>query len=679
MGQELARRDRDNEALARRVARCLGAGLILVSIAPRDSRAGGGDSPRFFEYLNIEANSGGSSGGHAAICFGGSCYHFQQTENSMIRLRRDDFEELDYQYRLLGNRTVHASRIEVSSGTYDRLREAFDARLRVQDRQIEVLESLTGDRTLVQQLIEKRDESPWPFRKASVRVPGSGYFFDDQAPGRRPLFTGGGEPSETLADLASLVRQAYGDGFLERRSAELRAAIARLAPADDAPVPPPEAGKLPRFSAGFATQYRELLSALLAIEVLRWALPLRADTVLTAAGADLALQPAEIEALRGYALRIADALVQLPHSARPDWGYPMLVGMARLLAVTASIRSGQMCMLDTFAEDAQTVSWETVARHAEALALLRDEEREDFLAARHAFFSAGGASEARLSQMETAGALLLESERVLDRRSAIRVRSGPVVPAKSALRQDWPAPELSAASLERALTVTRHRERSYAVALSRLYPYDVVRRNCVTEIFREIDSALGPAASELDGRSASIREASIRLLGGYVDWRSKLNFIPFVSAKAVRGAYRVSQTAERPSYRRLALEQMHRSENALRVDLRESNVLTARSYARNEDDPAFLFFTDEVLLRRPLYGIANLTVGVGAMLAGLPYLPVGDGSKLRAGLDGVLFSVPELVFMNIRKGSLAFAPRRWTTDKAYVGLRFHTGKMEFDR
>lgn len=328
----------------------------------------------------------------------------------------------------------------------------------------------------------------------------------------------------------------------------------------------------------------------------------------------------------------------------------MLVGMARLLALTASIQSGELHILDTFAEDAETVTWETGARHAEALALLRDEQREDFLAARHAFFSASGASEARMSQLETTGNLLLESQRALDQHSAIRVRSGPVVPIKSALRQDWPAPEMSVASLERALTEAGHRERAYATALSRLYPYDVVRRNCVTEIFRRIESALGPAASELDGRSASVHEASIRPLGGYVDWRSTLNFIPFVSAKAVRRAYRVSQTTERQSYRRLALEKMRQRENALRVDLRESNVLTARSYERNKDDPAFLFFTDDVLLRRPLYGIANLSVGAGAMLAGLAYLPAGDVWKLRAGLGGVLFSLPELVFINIRKG-----------------------------
>ncbi len=102
----------------------------------------------------------------------------------------------------------------------------------------------------------------------------------------------------------------------------------------------------------------------------------------------------------------------------------------------------------------------------------------------------------------------------------------------------------------------------------------------------------------------------------------------------------------------------------MRVDLRESNVLTAQSYEHNPEDPIFLFFTDNVVLRRPLYGIANLAVGIGGTLAGLAWLPLDGGATLRAGLDGTLFSIPELAFINIRQGSFAFAPRAWLREEA---------------
>jgi hypothetical protein len=37
---------------------------------------------------------------------------------------------------------------------------------------------------------------------------------------------------------------------------------------------------------------------------------------------------------------------------------------------------------------------------------------------------------------------------------------------------------------------------------------------------------------------------------------------------------------------------------------------------------------------------------------------VDRGDTLWAGLRGMLFSLPELVFFNIRKGSVPYAPRR---------------------
>jgi len=64
-----------------------------------------------------------------------------------------------------------------------------------------------------------------------------------------------------------------------------------------------------------------------------------------------------------------------------------------------------------------------------------------------------------------------------------------------------------------------------------------------------------------------------------------------------------------------------------------------------------------VVLRRPLYGIANLLVGIGGTLTGLALLPIDGGTTLRRGLYGALFSLPELAFVNIRKGSFEWAPR----------------------
>jgi hypothetical protein len=108
---------------------------------------------------------------------------------------------------------------------------------------------------------------------------------------------------------------------------------------------------------------------------------------------------------------------------------------------------------------------------------------------------------------------------------------------------------------------------------------------------------------------------------------------------------------EIPSHRRASLARLSRGDSPLRVFLRESNTLTSTLYDRNPDDSYFLFFTDDHVAIRPLFGAANVLAGLGATIAGAITWPVDRGRTLWAGLKGVVFSLPELVFFNIRKGS----------------------------
>jgi len=55
--------------------------------------------------------------------------------------------------------------------------------------------------------------------------------------------------------------------------------------------------------------------------------------------------------------------------------------------------------------------------------------------------------------------------------------------------------------------------------------------------------------------------------------------------------------------------------------------------------------------------MANLATGLGAAAAGVPLLPFDGGRTLVAGLRGAVFSLPELAFVNLRKGSFDHVPR----------------------
>src|SRR5262249_16346672 len=78
---------------------------------------------------------------------------------------------------------------------------------------------------------------------------------------------------------------------------------------------------------------------------------------------------------------------------------------------------------------------------------------------------------------------------------------------------------------------------------------------------------------------------------------------------------------------------------------------TSTLYRKAPDDSAFLFFTDDAVATRPVLGVLNVVAGLGVAAAGLAMLPIDHGDLLKSGLRGVLFSLPELGFFNIRKGS----------------------------
>jgi hypothetical protein len=585
-------------------------------------------------WVYVAPNSGGSSGGHAAACFAERCFHFQQVDDARIRLRRDDFEKLDFDYRVLGNRSLHVSHVAVSTSDAARLKDAFDRRLVAETIAFDRLDDRRDDRLLLERLAAP---APSPFELA-----GAGYFVADDSDGSPRWWPAGAARAAPIDALRALVAARFGDDFLDRRAADLRAQIARLVP--------PSAADEAVGEAGFATRHHDLLEALVAVEVLRAAPPLRAGSLVDAG----ALAPGEAQALQAFAARLRAAMLEVLDSPRPDRGKPLLVGLARLLAVEASLDAGSLLVLDVLARDAPVVPAEQVVRHRAAVEQVAVERRADLARLRASFFSDPGGSEARWSLLEVAATLAAEMEHGVAAGRPIRLHRGAPLPLRGARRADWPRPSLAGVDVERALDLARQREATVAAELDAGYAYDLFERNCVTEIFHTIDTALAGGESAADAPAAS--EAA---LGGWVDGQAGWNFVPAVSARAVDASYAVIHREQRPSYRRATVRRMRAVEPSWRVAVREGNVLTARSYRPNPDDPAFLLFSDDAGIARPLFGAVNLAWGAGASVVGAALAPVDRAALLRAGVEGMLYSLPELAFVSVRKGTYAFAPRAW--------------------
>ena len=181
---------------------------------------------------------------------------------------------------------------------------------------------------------------------------------------------------------------------------------------------------------------------------------------------------------------------------------------------------------------------------------------------------------------------------------------------------------------------------NYQKNLQFLYPFDLITENCTTEIFSTLN------------RQYSFNTEKIKMvLGGKIEGRENLNFIPFVANYHVGKVYRTGDQKIIESFRIRNMQKMKETENPLWVEVRESNTLLSKTYKSNSNDSFFIFFTDDTFLLRPIYGTFNLVAGISQFGYGIFTFPFDRGNTIKMGSYGVLFSLPELVFFNIRKGT----------------------------
>lgn len=627
--------------------RCVVAAITSLCLVAAGARASPAASPAV-AWLVVEANEGGSSGGHAALRIDGEVFHFQHQGNGWLRLRRDDLGAFHHAYVLLGNRSVEELRLAVSGETRDLLRDGFVRRLLAQDAWFEARDARERNAAWLASLAAAPG--------AAVRaLPALGFFLPD---GDGPAAAPGA--SAALASLRDRIAHEHGAHFLAARRERLASAIRALPlSAEPQAPPPPEPDRLVAFPAVAADRDLALETARLALAVLEAAPGLRPDAAPLTLDPALALRDGEADALRAAAAAIEADLASLVASSGDDFGPALALGLARLAAIEASLTAGRLVLLDAFPDDAPTRRLEGAAG-ARHLAWLEATTRTAFEQARARALGRKGFLEVDWTRLESDASRWRDARRAQESGAPLRLAHGLLVPSRAARRSDLVAP--AAAARERALAAAAARAAlaAHEAALDALYPYRLLSRNCVTELFATIDAALAQAP-EVRGRSADVAQAaavaaaSRARLGGVVDGSRGLAFIPAASAGAVAASYHVAARFIWPSFRERRLAELARSEPALVVALRESNVLTSTLYERDPADSRFLFFDEDAVLVRPLTGALNVVYGLGQAAVGLLTLPVDGADRLGGGLRGVLFSLPELAFWSLRKGALAYA------------------------
>ena len=607
-----------------------------------------------FDYLHVEANEGSSSGGHVAIRFGDETYHFLHHPGGLLRLHRDDSAAFVHQYTRLENRALHVRTVAVDADVRERLRRRFADRFLLEEAQHARLAALERDRDVLAALSDGA--------AADVIVRGARFFADDAAApdvGQAPDAPTEAIGAVTRAIVASdprLLGARRAD--VDRELGALAGAYAHSSAADDVPAADPH--RFAATPASFVERASELIEASLALDVLHGRATLRRGVLRDDGGELLLLGDAERAALRELEGELRQRAVALAASRRPDWGRTLLLTLARLGAVAESVARGRLVVLDAYPADAPALGPDEVRAQASAVPDLLRETGAELADMRRPLAGGSAPRELQYAALEAAVNRQLELARASAGHAPLRLARGALVASGDA---PWPLSAALVAPDREALAPARdaaaRRLDAYAAAMHARFGYDLLTRNCVSELLREIADALAAPAQDDDARNGDRVDCggSSAALGGCVDPTSRLRFIPFVSADAVDDEYRVVARTDVPSFRQQELDRLSASDGRLTVLLRESTVPGSTLYTPRDEDSVFLFFTDDLPLARPLLGAANLATGLGAAAAGLVVAPADDGTLLARGLRGALFSVPELGFVSLRKGSFAWAPR----------------------
>lgn len=617
----------------------------------------------FVKYLHVEANEGDSSGGHTAIRFDNETFHFQHDSSGIIRIQRLDSQTFDHIYADLGNRGIRESWIEVSEESYKLLLDGFNQVLFIQDEQLRILASLRRDVTLFEILLNRLQPSDSSKHPADFPLKGLGYFWpDDQNSAAVESAKMIRPPSPALGRLKSLVNNSYGESFVEQRITQAHAAIHNLklnaAPSRDQNL---SLDIFPKYSDSASSTYTDALLALSALQVLQAEKNLLPGSYWSPSSDSFKLSPEESLFLRTYADKLTNNLLNLLNSTRSDWGFPFIVGMARLASIEISVNSGRFVFLDVFSGTTGKSRRQEFSGRQYLPAMIK-ETAELFSMKQQEFFSGREMREADYAALELLGNKLMELEYAITYDVQPRPLPETPAPSRSAQLRSLAGPDMSEADLQRELEAARKTENAYAKALANLYEYNLFQRNCVTEIFFYINRILTRSAAtnentglaEILNHSQHVRAESQQRLGGYIDPAQGLNFIPVISMGEVDACYRVTAKRELSSYRAAQLARMKKRESPLLVFLRESNTITSTIYRRAPDDSPFLFFTEDTFLLRPVYGAFNLLAGLGESLLGLATMPFEGTRRFHLGAKGVLFSLPELIFINLRKGTIEY-------------------------
>jgi len=585
------------------ILRCNALWLLLFCLCiPGTGRAEEPDYSLDFIYVN--ANTGEATGGHSAIKLGSTVFHYQFFPGDFFLLVRDSWPHFKYIYTDVSNRTISIRRLPLRPEVFYRLNAHFIRLLISQQEALLKLDRAESGLSLLRQLSRK---------KSTIELPVAG-LFDNQSAG-----------NDAMASLRHALEKEAGAVGVEQMLQLFRKKAGALLQEKGV------AGVSARLSA-----LREVLLKQYFLQLVAQGVSLAGDALITFPDST-GLRIEELNKLAEYKSQLQASIVHLFLADMPGQAESIVLQTARYLAVSRSLFTRRLCTLDPF-------SGAAVIRNVtgdDDLQSVSEHLQRNVARARRAFFQETVHNDVAYGQLEISRGRLNELKNAILYGSPVRGEPGLLLPSRSGkVTIDWLDYGRSG-----VLAGAAEDEKLLAAVIARVksgVAYDLLRRNCATELLRNINTAF---ANSVEGREA---------LGGWLTPDTGFVFIPAELQTRVGEEFPVTDEQILLSRRLKMLKMLFRRENDMFVWLREANVFSSTLYSPRLNDSTFLFFTDDVSVMRPLLGLANIAWAALNGAAGLLTLPVDGGERIQQGGRGIFYSLPELVFHNIRKGTYGF-------------------------
>jgi len=574
----------------------------------------------FLDFIYVNANTGQSSGGHSAIRLGNLIYHFQFFPDKIFHIVREEWNSFRFVYGIQENRTIRILPIQVSSETYNYILERMNFLYLYQQKELENLVKLKNDELIIESVV-KGD--------GLINLKGLGYFSNHN------------QEKENYRLLISKIENQYGSKYILENLILIRKQIYSFRFPETETIQSFDNHKTLPVVKNFSDEYLDLLSRLKAFEILYENKSLNQESLIQ-------YEPSlsEDEKLNAFKNlekiknQYENDIISLIRNTENS-GYVLLIKIARYLTILKSLRENKFYFLDSFGKNHSLLSLKVDKDKNLLYTKLREMNQriDSTFKSRFAEKELKNLSEIEYTQIED---LLSRKNEFLEgilTTKPIRIRYEIMLPTKEESIYIY-KDENQKINLEELLLNYKRNAFNYERQLQLKYPFHIISQNCTTEIFHSLNSFY------------KNKEDVTNSLGGYIDKKDSFVFIPFYAYTKVKDSYRVNDGIEVPSFRTYILSKKDTSNLLLKI--KESNTLTSRYYKFNKEDSLFLFFTDDSIWIRPLFGFINLIFGVGEFSFGILTFPLDSGEKLIKGLQGIFFSLPEMIFFNIRKGTFLY-------------------------